>query len=111
LTARGEPGKLASEDITMTMINNNGKNLGLNGLSKRLGGADAPKDAPKDAAKAAFQSDALVRTSSVSGAAPSAAAASAASLERLASAYNPDPAVFARNLAEQALSEVVALVG
>jgi hypothetical protein len=111
LTARGEPGKLASEDITMTMINNNGKNLGLNGLSKRLGGADAPKDAPKDAAKAAFRSDALVRTGSVSGASPSAAAAAAASLDLLADAYDPDPAVFAGKVAKYALSQAVALVG
>ncbi|MEB3222291.1 MAG: hypothetical protein VKS61_09460 [Candidatus Sericytochromatia bacterium] len=94
----------------MTMINNN-KNLGLNGLAKRLGGADAAKEAAKDAPKASFRSDSLVRTSAVAGSAPNASAASAASLERLASAYDPDPATFARNLAEQALGEVVSLVG
>ncbi|MEB3328868.1 MAG: hypothetical protein VKQ33_06515 [Candidatus Sericytochromatia bacterium] len=95
----------------MTMINNNGTGLGLNGLSKRLSGNEGPKEATKEATRGAFQSDALVRSSTVSGAAPTAAAAAAASLERLSSAYHPDPAVFARNLAEQALGEVVALVG
>lgn len=95
----------------MTMINNN-SNLGLNGLTKRVAPTDAAKDASKASpASSSFSSDSLVRTGAAAAAGPTAAAASAASLERLANAYDADPATFARNLAEQALSEVVALVG
>jgi hypothetical protein len=94
----------------MNSVNsNNGSGVGLNGLTKRV--AAAAPAAPTAKPGASFNGDACVRSGSGSAPGASAAASSAAALDRLANAYHPDPAMFAKNLAADSLREVVSLVG
>ncbi|MEB3284817.1 MAG: hypothetical protein VKN33_05980 [Candidatus Sericytochromatia bacterium] len=94
----------------MNSVNsNNGSGVGLGGITKRV--APAAPQAPASKPSATFSGDALVRSGNATAPAASAAAMSAAAMDRLANAYDPDPAVFAANLAADSLREVVSLVG
>lgn len=96
------------------MINNTNNNIGFNGLTRRVGaGAESASAANTGRLSNAnaFSNDGFVRTGAAAPASGSAAAAGTAAMDRLAAAYDADPAKFARNLAEQALNDVVSLVG
>ena len=96
----------------MTTINNSTANLGLNGITKRVGaGADAAQGANKASGTGGFANDALVRTGSAVSNGASADKAGAKALNDLADAYDADQFKFACNLAEKALNDVACLVG
>ena len=96
----------------MTTINNNSANLGLSGLTKRVGaGAESAKGVNKATGTGGFANDALVRTGGTAAAGATAGAAGAKALNDLADAYDVDQFKFACNLAEKALSDVCSLVG
>jgi hypothetical protein len=88
-------------------------NLGaLNGITKKVSAAIEAATAEPKAKVAGFANDALVRTGAAgaAGGAIVTNAAQAAEL-RLANAYDPNPATFARNLAKASLQEMVSQLG
>jgi hypothetical protein len=96
----------------MTMNIGGNANLGLNGITKRVGaGAEAAKEATKTTGTGGFANDNLVRTGSTAAATGSAGAAGAKALNDLAEAYDANPAQFAYNLAAKALNDVASLIG
>lgn len=87
-------------------------NLGLNGLTKKVAGTSETKEVKaKGAAAAGYASDALVRTGGAQSPASNVPDAARAAELRLAAAYHPDPAVFARNIARSSLEELVSQIG
>lgn len=85
----------------------------LNPLTKRVGAKAVeaqPEVSAKPAAKAAYQADALVRTAGPQAVSSAQDLVKAAEL-RLAKAYDPNPVVFAKNLAQSSLAELVSHVG
>ena len=82
---------------------------GLTSVTKTVGAAPAAPAAPT-AKTTGMGTDSLVRTGSSSGTTPAADPRHTAEVS-LANAYHPDPAVFARNLAQNSLNELVSSIG
>ena len=79
---------------------------------KRVGAkaAEVPAELAKPAVKSAYKADALVRSTAAQTASSAHEVVKAAEL-RLAKAYDPNPVVFAKNLAQSSLAELVSHVG
>lgn len=84
----------------------------LNPLTKRVGAkaADAAGELAKPAVQSAYKGDALVRSAAAQTASSAQEVVKTAEL-RLAKAYDPNPAVFAKNLAHSSLAELVSHIG